>query len=95
MELLERTGLDECRTKRTPAEVGIKPHAKWSPDPETDAGKKDIAWLKEQDYASRVGSTTWLSRGSRPETAWTTGMMVGFLTKQSKRCYDMTTRLIR
>ena len=95
MELLERTGLDECRTKRTPAEVGIKPHAKWSPDPETDAGKKEIAWLKEQDYASRVGSTSWLSRGSRPETAWTTGMLARFLTKQSKRCYDMTTRLIR
>ena len=95
LELLERTGLSECRTKRTPAEAGIKPHIKWSPDPETEAGKKEIEWLKEQDYANRVGSTSWLSRGSRPETAWTTGMLARFLTKQSKKCYDMTTRLIR
>ena len=73
LELLERTGLSECRIKRTPAEAGIKPHVKWSPGPETEAGKKEIEWPKEQDYANRVGSTSWLSRGSRPETAWTTG----------------------
>ena len=95
LELLERTGLSECRTKRTPAEAGIKPHIKWSPDPETEAGKKEIEWLKEQDYANRVGSTSWLSRGSRPGTAWTTGMLARFLTKQSKECYDMTTLLTR
>jgi hypothetical protein len=64
LELLERTGLSECRTKRTPAEAGIKPHIKWSPDPETEAGKKEIEWLKEQDYANRVGSTSWSSRGA-------------------------------
>ena len=75
LQLLERTGLQDCKTKKTPAEAGIKPHVNWCPDPDTEAGKKEIEWLKDKDYANRVGSLVWLSRGSKPETAWTTGML--------------------
>ena len=95
LALLDRTGLSECNTKRTPAEAGIKPHVNWCPDPDTQEGKQEIAWLKDKDYANRVGSCVWLSRGSKPETSWTTGMLTRFLTKQSKRVFDMSTRLIK
>ena len=67
----------------------------WCPDPDTAEGKAELEWLKLQDYANRVGSAVWLGRGSKPEISWTAGMLTRFLTKPSKRHYDMSTRLIK
>ena len=95
LALLDRTGLEDCKPKYTPAEANIKPHVNWCPDPDTAEGKAELEWLKLQDYANRVGSAVWLGRGSKPEISWTAGMLTRFLTKPSKRHYDMSTRLIK
>ena len=95
MALLDRTGLEGCKPKYTPAEANIKLHVNWCPDPDTAEGKAKLEWLKLQDYANRVGSSVWLGRGSKTEICWTAGMIMRFLTKPSKRHYEMTTRLIK
>ena len=93
--LLSRTGIDECKPTYTPSKPGIKPHISWCPDQDTAEGKKEIAWLQERDYANRVGACLWLARGSKPEISWTVGMLSRFLTKQSRKHFEMSTHLIR
>jgi hypothetical protein len=93
--LLQRTNLDECERKLTPAPPGIKPSSQWCPDLSTIEGKQEAATMKELDYGNRVGATLWLSRGSRPETSWTVGMLSRWLSRPGQKHYDMCTHLIK
>jgi hypothetical protein len=95
LQLLERNQLTTCDTKHTPAKPGIKPHVKWCPDPDTAEGKSEILQMKKNDYPNRVGAQLWLSRGSRPETSWTVGMLSRFLCNPSLKHYDMSTHLLK
>ena len=93
--LLQRTNLDECDQKYTPAPPGIKPSSRWCPDETTAEGKLEAAKMRELDYGNRVGATLWLSRGSRPETSWTVGMLSRWLSRPGQKHYDMCTHLIK
>lgn len=51
---------------------------------------------KQKDHANWVGSTSWIRRGFRPNTFWTTGKLACFLAKQIKTalCHDQISHVL-
>jgi transposase InsO family protein len=67
----EECGFTECRSAFTPSSPGLAPGTKWCPE----AGSEEQREQVKRPYRSRIGSMLWVSRGTRPQLSYITGVL--------------------
>jgi len=90
LDILERFGMSDCRPVYTPMNPGSRLSASMAP-----TTPEDHAFMADKPYGSVVGATMYLATCTRPDIAYTVGVLARFISNPGRAHWVAAMHLLR